>query len=153
MLQRHCLKLLSVKGYFCRDFLSLSHLQSSAKIIKTFSFAGSFFPPHLFLNTLFVSVPLSGLFLPASPSSTRKEGRDAVAGVSRLGNMARGRLELAMGSFCFFLDLWPSLPAHVLSAGSHLFVVVVVYFNWRVIALQYCVSLCHTSTWISHRYT
>ena len=26
-------------------------------------------------------------------------------------------------------------------------------FNWRLIALQYCVGFCHTSTWISHSYT
>ena len=26
-------------------------------------------------------------------------------------------------------------------------------FNWRIIALPYCVSFCHTSTCISHRYT
>ena len=26
-------------------------------------------------------------------------------------------------------------------------------FNWRIIALQDCVGFCHTSTWISHRYT
>ena len=26
-------------------------------------------------------------------------------------------------------------------------------FNWRIIVLLYCVSFCHTSTWISHRYT
>ena len=26
-------------------------------------------------------------------------------------------------------------------------------FNWRIIALQYCVSFCRTSAWISHRYT
>lgn len=26
-------------------------------------------------------------------------------------------------------------------------------FNWRMIALHYCVAFCHTSTWISHRYT
>ena len=26
-------------------------------------------------------------------------------------------------------------------------------FNWRIIALQCCVGFCHTSTWISHRYT
>ena len=25
------------------------------------------------------------------------------------------------------------------------------FLNWRIIALQYCVSFCHTSTWISHR--
>ena len=27
------------------------------------------------------------------------------------------------------------------------------YFSWRITALQYCFGLCHTSTWISHRYT
>ena len=26
-------------------------------------------------------------------------------------------------------------------------------FNWRIIALQYCVGFCHTTTWISHKYT
>ena len=26
-------------------------------------------------------------------------------------------------------------------------------FNWRIIALQYWGGFCHTSTWISHRYT
>ena len=26
-------------------------------------------------------------------------------------------------------------------------------FNWRIITLQYYDGLCHTSTWISHRYT
>ena len=26
-------------------------------------------------------------------------------------------------------------------------------FNWRIIALQYCIGLCHTSTRISRRYT
>ena len=26
-------------------------------------------------------------------------------------------------------------------------------FNWKIIALQYCAGFCHTSTWISHRYT
>ena len=28
-----------------------------------------------------------------------------------------------------------------------------IIFNRRIIALQYCVLFCHTSTWISHRYT
>ena len=26
-------------------------------------------------------------------------------------------------------------------------------FNWRIIALRYCVGFCHPATWISHRYT
>ena len=25
-----------------------------------------------------------------------------------------------------------------------------IYFNWRLITLQYCSSFCHTLTWISH---
>ena len=28
-----------------------------------------------------------------------------------------------------------------------------IYFNWRIITLQYCGGFCHTLTWISHRYT
>ena len=27
------------------------------------------------------------------------------------------------------------------------------FLNWGIIALQYCVGFCHTSTWISHRYS
>ena len=27
------------------------------------------------------------------------------------------------------------------------------FFNWRIVALQYCVGCCHISTWISHKYT
>ena len=34
-----------------------------------------------------------------------------------------------------------------------LFLKEVFTFTCRVIALQYCVGFCHTSTWISHRYT
>ena len=25
-----------------------------------------------------------------------------------------------------------------------------IYFNWRLITLQYCIGFCHTLTWISH---
>ena len=28
-----------------------------------------------------------------------------------------------------------------------------IYFNWRIVTLQYCHSICHTSVWISHRHT
>ena len=27
------------------------------------------------------------------------------------------------------------------------------FFNWRIIAFQCCVGFCHTSVWISHKYT
>ena len=32
------------------------------------------------------------------------------------------------------------------------FLIKLFIFNWRLIALQYCISFCHTSTWIGHRY-
>ena len=28
-----------------------------------------------------------------------------------------------------------------------------IYFNWRLITLQYCGGFCHTLTWISHEFT
>jgi len=28
-----------------------------------------------------------------------------------------------------------------------------IYFNWRLVTLQYCSGFCHTLTWISHGYT
>ena len=28
----------------------------------------------------------------------------------------------------------------------------IIYFNWRLITLQYCGGFCHTLTWISHEY-
>ena len=28
-----------------------------------------------------------------------------------------------------------------------------IYFNWRLITLQYCGGFCHTLTWISHGFT
>ena len=34
-----------------------------------------------------------------------------------------------------------------------LFLLLLFIFNWKIIALQYCVGLYYTSTWISHRYT
>ena len=48
----------------------------------------------------------------------------------------------------------------VLSLGSHSLTKLIItlkkkciYFNWRIIALQYCAHFCQTSTWINHRYT
>ena len=44
-----------------------------------------------------------------------------------------------------------SPPPHPLANCTNQFFRLI--FNWGIIALQYCVGLCHTSTWISHRYT
>ena len=46
------------------------------------------------------------------------------------------------------LSLWGDRIRSSVWAGIYLF-----YFNWRIIALLYCVGFRHTSTWISHRYT
>ena len=40
------------------------------------------------------------------------------------------------------------IPPHYCAFSINLFI-----FNWRTVALQYCVRFCHTSTWISHQYT
>ena len=41
----------------------------------------------------------------------------------------------------------------ILFIFSGFFLLNVLMFNWKIIALQYCVVFCHTSTWISHRYS
>ena len=41
-----------------------------------------------------------------------------------------------------------SCPQSFPASGSFLFFKI--YFNWRLITLQYCGGLCHTFTWISH---
>ena len=47
----------------------------------------------------------------------------------------------------FWLNEWMSCPG--LNANFFL----IVYFNWRMIALQYWLGFCLITTWISHRYT
>ena len=45
------------------------------------------------------------------------------------------------------------LPKFLKAHNDFFFFLLLFIFNWRVITLQYCVGFCHTSTWISHRYT
>ena len=52
---------------------------------------------------------------------------------------------------CLF-TCWPSLCLLWKNVCSGLLGFLFI-FNWRSIALQYCVSLPHTSTWIGHRCT
>ena len=50
----------------------------------------------------------------------------------------------------------PALQAYTVSFLHFLknfFFFLFIIFHWRTIALQYSVGFCHTSTWISHRYT
>ena len=42
------------------------------------------------------------------------------------------------------------LPPCIQSSYFYFVVVVVSYFNWRLITLQYCGGFCHTFKWISH---
>ena len=67
-----------------------------------------------------------------------------------------GYLCFSIGKFLFFFN-WPLLSFFLylwLSIGwrfrCNIFTLFI--FNWRIIALQYCVGFCHTLTWISHRY-
>ena len=47
--------------------------------------------------------------------------------------------KLALSHFCF--------------SGLCIFFKLKFIFNWKKIALRFCVGFCRTSTWISHRYT
>ena len=44
----------------------------------------------------------------------------------------------------FFFTTWRG------SYPLHIFFNLFIYFNWRLITLQYCGGFCHTLTWISH---
>ena len=44
-----------------------------------------------------------------------------------------------------------SSPSH--TSDECFFFFLFIYFNWRLITLQYCSSFCHTLTWISHGFT
>ena len=46
--------------------------------------------------------------------------------------------------------VWPPCALGALTEDSVIFFF---FFNWRLIALQYCVGFCHTSASICHRYT
>ena len=63
---------------------------------------------------------------PATPSSTWPV-------VSLSSPLCKSPMRLSVSFFLFCLNLF--------------------IFNWRIIALQYCVGFCHISTWISHRDT
>ena len=47
----------------------------------------------------------------------------------------------------------PKDQTHVSCTGKRFFSFYLFIFKWRIIALQYCLGFCQTSTWISHMYT
>ena len=50
------------------------------------------------------------------------------------------------------VNIWPVGPASSWLLHPHqFFYTCFFFFNWRIIALQYCASFCSTSTWINHR--
>ena len=55
---------------------------------------------------------------------------------------------------CYLFSRGSSQPrSPTLQILDHLFFLIFIYFNWRLITLQYCSGFCHTLTWISHGYT
>ena len=49
-------------------------------------------------------------------------------------------------------QIFPGFTRNFFSRNSN-FILGLFIFNWRITDVQYCVGFCHTSTWISHRYT
>ena len=55
--------------------------------------------------------------------------------------------------FFHFLMVFKRTENLTLRVWSVWFFLIFIYFNWRLIILQYCGSFCHTLTRISHRCT
>ena len=93
----------------------------------------------------------------------RVSHRTAVKVSSRVAiNSSKTQLgeDLLLGSLMWLVAGLRSLLAVVWRPSSFAykplrkaFVLFLFIFNWRIIVLQYYVGFCHTSTWISHRYT
>ena len=49
-----------------------------------------------------------------------------------------------------YFHFFPCICQEVMGTDVMILVFLFVYFNWRLIALQYCGFFCHSSTWISH---
>ena len=63
------------------------------------------------------------------------------------------KIKKGIGGVLFFC-LSAGNSTKVFYTGFYLFMYLkFIYFNWRLITLQYCSGFCHTLTWISHRYT
>ena len=54
----------------------------------------------------------------------------------------------AVKTFKSHRTLFPGLCLHL--ANYYYFLNLFIYFNWRLITLQYCSGFCHALTWISH---
>ena len=78
--------------------------------------------------------------------SLLKLPRVATTKYQKLGDLEQQNVLLHISKTISLWSRWQSWFFWGVSF-SYLFIL-----NWRIIALQYCVGLCHTSTWISHRY-
>ena len=59
---------------------------------------------------------------------------------------------------CYMITLHPALHVQRTEEPNVLLFFVLfhflfIYFNWRLISLQYCGAFCHTFTWVSHECT
>ena len=79
--------------------------------------------------------------------SLLKLPRVATTKYQKLGDLEQQNVLLHISKTISLWSRWQSWFFWGVSF-SYLFIL-----NWRIIALQYCVGLCHTSTWISHRHT
>ena len=63
---------------------------------------------------------------------------------------------IGVGCHCLLQKAKAAAPKAIISLSSEPavagFFSNLIIFNWKIIASQYCVGFCHTSTWISHRY-
>ena len=72
--------------------------------------------------------------------------------------MSRSSLTVKVFALVTFSEISSSFPSQPLSlfmlnisSGCiSFFLNLFIYFNWRLITLQYCSGFCHTLTWISH---
>ena len=60
-----------------------------------------------------------------------------------------------LGTGTWFLTTGPPKKSRILFFKVFLFLLFkkIIYFNWRLITLQYCGGFCHTFTRVSHRCT